>query len=133
MQNRDLGILILRLTTGGLLLFHGIHKVFVDLQHVKAIMSAKGLPEFFAYGNVIGEFVAPILVLLGFYSRIGGLLIAFNFLMSIVIAHPDIAFSINDYGGWMIELNVFYMLAGLSIFFTGAGVYSLSKGKGKWD
>src|ERR687892_444372 len=121
MRNQDLGKLLLRLTCGGILLFHGIHKVFVEVDHVKVILKNAGLPESLAYGNIVGEFIAPIFVLVGFKTRIAALIIAFNMLMSIVIAHPDIAFSINEYGGWMIETNVLYMMTAVVMFFAGAG------------
>ena len=133
MYNQDLAKLLLRLTCGGILLFHGIHKVFVEIDHVKVIVKNAGLPEVLAYGNIIGEFVAPIFVLLGFKTRIAAAIIAFNMLMSVLIGHRDIMFSINDYGGWMIETNVLYMMTAVVLFFTGAGRYSLSRGQGKWD
>lgn len=133
MHNLDLAKLLLRITCGGVLLFHGIHKVFVELDHIKVILKNVGLPESLAYGNIVGEFIAPIFVLLGFQTRIAALVIAFNMLMSIVIAHPGIAFSINEYGGWMIETNVLYMMTAVVLVFAGAGKYSVSGGVGKWD
>jgi putative oxidoreductase len=133
MHNSDLAKLLIRITCGGILLFHGIHKVFVEIDHVKVIVKDAGMPEFIAYGNIVGEFVAPIFVLLGYKTRIAALIIAFNMLMSIIIAHPDIVFSINDYGGWMIETNMLYLMTAVALFFSGAGKYSLSKGVGKWD
>lgn len=133
MHNSDLAKLLLRITCGGILLFHGIHKVFVEIDHVKVIVTNAGMPEFIAYGNIIGEFVAPIFVLLGYKTRIAALIIAFNMLMSVVIAHPDIAFSVNDYGGWMIETNMLYLMTAVVLFFSGAGKYSLSRGVGRWD
>jgi len=69
----------------------------------------------------------------GFKTRIAALIIASNMLMSVLIAHRDIMFSRNDFGGWMIELNVFYFMIALAVFFTGAGRYSVSLGKGRWD
>ncbi len=133
MHNLDLAKLLLRLTCGGILLFHGIHKVFVEIDHVKVIVTNAGLPAFMAYGNIIGEFLAPILVIIGFKTRIAALIIAFNMLLSVLLAHPDIVFSVNDYGGWMIETNMLYMMTAVVLFFSGAGKYSLSKGVGKWD
>ena len=92
-----------------------------------------GLPEFIAYGNLIGEVVAPVFLIIGYKARIAALVIAFNMFMSVLIAHRDIVFARNDFGGWMIELNVFYFMTALAVFFAGAGRYSLSGGKGKWD
>jgi putative oxidoreductase len=54
-------------------------------------------------------------------------------LMTIVTAHRDIAFQRNEFGGWLIELNVLILLGGISVALLGAGKFSLSGGRGKWD
>lgn len=92
-----------------------------------------GLPEFIAYGNLIGELVAPIFLILGYKARIAAGVVAFNMLMSVMIAHRDIMFARNDFGGWMIELNVFYFMTAMAVLFAGSGRYSLSRGLGRWD
>ena len=132
-HHQDLGKLLLRLTCGGILFFHGFHKVFVEVDHVKRLVEDAGLPPFLAYGNIIGEFVTPILVIVGYKTRIGALIIVFNMFMSVVVAHRDIAFKLNDFGGWMIETNVLYLMTAVVIFLLGSGKYSLSGGKGMWD
>jgi putative oxidoreductase len=132
-HNDDIAKLLLRITCGGILLFHGVFKVFVDLQHVKNMVASAGLPEVLAYGSIVGEFIAPILVIIGFKTRLAALVIAFNMLMTIFVAHRDLIFKVNDYGGWMIETNMLFLLPALAIFFAGAGRYSVSKGVGKWD
>ncbi len=132
-RNEDLAKLLLRITCAGLLLFHGTYKIYGDFQHIKDMVRAAGLPEFIAYGNFIGEFLAPLFVIAGYKTRIAALLIAINMLASILIAHTDIVFKLNNFGAWMIELNVFYMMTAIVIFFLGAGKYSISKGNGKWD
>jgi putative oxidoreductase len=103
------------------------------LQGCLNMVNAAGLPEFISYGNLVGEFVAPVFVVIGYKSRIAAIVMAFNMLLSILIAHRDIAFQRNDFGGWMIELNVAYLMMALAVFFGGAGKYSLSRGAGKWD
>jgi putative oxidoreductase len=132
-HNDDLAKLIVRITCAGLLILHGSHSLAHGIQHIKDMVRNVGLPEFVAYGNLVGEVLAPILMIVGYKTRIAVLIVAFNMLASILIAHRDIAFARNDFGGWMIELNVFYMLTALAVFFSGAGRYSLSRGKGKWD
>lgn len=92
-----------------------------------------GLPEFIAYGNLIGEVIAPVFMIIGYKTRIAALVVAFNMLMSVLIAHRDIMFARNDFGGWMIELNVFYFMTAIAVLFFGAGKYSLSRGVGRWD
>lgn len=129
----DFAKLLLRVSCGGILLFHGWHKVFVEIDHVKQLVSNAGLPEFTAYGNLIAEFVAPILLIIGYKTRIAALIITANMLFSVLIAHRDIVFRLNEFGGWMIETNMLYMMMALAIFFFGAGKYSLSKGTTRWD
>lgn len=92
-----------------------------------------GLPEYIAYGNLVGEVIAPVFMIIGYKARIAALVVAFNMLMSVLIAHRDIMFARNDFGGWMIELNVFYFMTALAVFFAGSGAYSISRGAGKWD
>ena len=129
----DLSKLILRVTCGGLLILHGSYSAIHGISHVKEMVSRVGLPEFVAYGNLIGEVIAPLFMIAGYKTRMAAMVVAFNMLMSILIAHRDIAFSRNDFGGWMIELNIFYLMTAMAVFFAGAGRYSLSTGKGKWD
>ncbi|MEO5603789.1 MAG: DoxX family protein [Cyclobacteriaceae bacterium] len=132
-QHDDLAKLIVRATCGGLLVLHGANSVIHGIQHIKTMVTNAGLPEFFAYGNLVGEFIAPLFMIFGFKARIAALIVALNMFLSILIAHQDIAFSRNDFGGWMIELNVFYLMTALAVFFAGSGAYSLSRGRGKWD
>lgn len=133
LRNLDLGKLILRVTCGGLLLLHGSNSAIHGIQHIRDMVRNAGLPEFVSYGNLVGEVVAPLFLIAGYKTRIAALVIAFNMLMSVLIAHRDIMFSRNDFGGWMIELNVFYFMTAIAVFFLGAGRFSLSRGIGKWD
>jgi len=133
LHHPEVAKLLVRLTCGGLLFLHGSHSAVHGIQHIKEMVSRAGLPEFIAYGNLVGEAIAPLFMILGYKARIAALIVAFNMVMSIVIAHRDIAFTRNDFGGWMIELNVFYLMTSLTVFFAGSGKYSLSGGKGKWD
>jgi putative oxidoreductase len=116
-----------------MLLLHGLGSVRNGIDHIKRMVTSSGLPEFISYGNYVGEVIAPIFLIIGYKSRIAALVVALNMLMSILLGHRDIAFMRNDFGGWMIETNVFYMMTALAVFFSGSGKYSLSGGAGKWD
>ena len=129
----DIGKLVLRVTSAGLLFLHGSHSAIHGIDHVKKMVAAAGIPESVAYLNLVGEVVAPLMIMIGYKTRLAALVMAFNMLASIVIAHRDIAFARNDFGGWMIELNVFFLFTAVAIFFLGAGRFSLSRGVGKWD
>ena len=112
---------------------HGSNSAIHGIQHVKDMIRNAGLPEFIAYGNLIGEAVAPLFMIAGYKARLAALVVAFNMLMSVMIAHRDIIFVRNNFGGWMIELNVFYFMTALAVFFLGSGRFSISRGIGRWD
>ena len=132
-RSEDYGKLILRLTCAGILLFHGCYKVFGEMDSTIGMVENAGLPGFLAYGTIVGEFIAPLFLIAGYKTRIAALIVAFDMLGAIMIAHRDLIFKVNDYWGWMIELNVFIMMSGLAIYFLGAGKLSISRGSGKWD
>jgi putative oxidoreductase len=126
---QDIGKLILRLTVGGLILFHGIHKLIFGVAFMGALGAAH-LPHFIAYGVYIGEVVAPLLVILGLWTRIGALLIAVNMVVAIGLEAWHLALMVNRSGGWGIELEAFYLLCAVAVFFLGAGKYRVGRAKG---
>ncbi len=62
LSHDDAGKLLLRLAVGGLMLFHGIHKLIDGVDGISGMLAAQGLPGFIAYGVLVGEVVAPLLV-----------------------------------------------------------------------
>lgn len=133
LDHPDFGKLLLRLGVGVVLGLHGLGKIESGIGGTVEMVQNSGLPGWLAYGAYIGEFVAPLLILVGKFTRPAGLVVAFNMLMTVLVAHRDIAFQRNEYGGWLIELNALLLLAGLAIALLGAGRLSLSKGVGRWD
>ena len=129
----DWGKLLLRLAVAGLLIFHGIAKLKNGVGWMAGPLAGLGLPAFVAYGAYVGEVIAPIFVLLGKWARIAGLVIAFNMMSAIVIALRDRMFTLNMGGGWAIELELLFLLGGVTIFLLGSGKYSVSRGHGPWD
>jgi putative oxidoreductase len=129
----DWGKLLLRLAVGGLLLFHGVAKMRNGVGWMAGPLSGLGLPAFVAYGAYVGEVIAPIFVILGKWARIAGLVVAFNMASAITIALRGKVFTLNQGGGWAIELELLFLLGGIIIFLLGSGKYSISKGAGAWD
>src|SRR5690554_2059437 len=84
---QDLGRLLLRLTLGVLILLHGIAKLRGGMSGIEGMVQAQGLPGFLAYGVLVGEVVAPVMLLAGFHARIGATLVAVNMLFAIALAH----------------------------------------------
>ena len=129
----DWGKLLLRLAVGGLLIFHGIAKMRNGIGWMAGPLSGLGLPAFVGYGVYVGEVIAPIFLMLGKWARIAGLVVAFNMMGAIVIALRDKVFTLNMGGGWAIELELMFLLGGVTVFLLGSGKYSLSRGTGAWD
>lgn len=121
--NADSGKLIVRLTVGGLMLFHGVAKIIhpASLDFISGMLSANSLPGFLVYGVYIGEVVAPLMVIAGYQARIGGLLMGINMLFALFLAHSGDIFSLSAHGGWSIELQMFYLLSSIAVVFLGSG------------
>lgn len=127
MQNTDLGKLILRLTLGILMLFHGVGKLVHGVGGIQDMLASAGLPEFLAFGVFLGEVVAPLLVIVGYQLRVGAALIVINMLFAIGLGHAHEIFALSDHGGWKIELQAFYLFSAVAVFFLGPGKYALRK------
>lgn len=123
----DTGKLIVRLSVGGLMLFHGIAKIMHPgaLDFIGGMLSGYGLPAVLAYGVYIGEVVAPLMVIIGFKARLGGVIMAVNMLFALLLAHTGDFFSLSEHGGWMVELQMFYLLSALAVVFLGSGSRAL--------
>ncbi len=131
-RNPALGLLLLRLSVGGLMLFHGIAKLQHGVSGMAGMFESKGIPSFVAYGAYIGEVLAPIMLILGFRTRIGAVLLAFTMLVAVATAHAADVAQVSDTGGWAIELQALYCFGALALFFTGGGVYAVSRNS-RWD
>ena len=123
LYNDALGKLILRLTVGILMLFHGVDKIMnpASVDYIGGVLSGAGLPSFLAYGVYIGEVIAPMLVIAGVYCRHGAALIVINMLFAIFLMHTGDIFALTEHGGWRLELQGFYLFGALAIMFLGSG------------
>ncbi|WP_108445400.1 DoxX family protein [Halomonas denitrificans] len=123
LHNDALGKLILRLAVGGLMLFHGVAKLLNpgSLDWIGGMLQGYGLPSFLAYGVLIGEVLAPIMAILGWQSRLAGLLMAGNMLVAFLLVHTGEVFMLNDNGGWQLELQGMFFLSALALVFLGSG------------
>lgn len=125
LDNADLGKLIIRLTLGGLMLFHGISKLLNGIGFIEGQLVSHGIPAFFAYGVYIGEIIAPLMVILGYQTRIGALIIVFNMLVAIALVHSHQLLTLGGNGGWALELQGFFLFTALALIFLGPGKYKL--------
>lgn len=122
-HNEALGKLVLRLALGIMILLHGINKLVNpgSLTWISDTLASHGLPTMLAYGALLGEVVAPLMVILGWNARLGGLLIAGNMLVAIYLAHMSQLFTLTSGGGWALELQGMFLFAGIALMLLGSG------------
>jgi putative oxidoreductase len=125
--NSDLGRLLLRITLGVCILFHGIAKIQGGIEGIAQGLIAIGLPGFIAYGVYLGEIVGPLLLIVGWFSRIGAGLIAINMVFAIAIAHRADVFKLGEQGGWMLELQGMYLITAIALVLLGPGRFSINE------
>ena len=122
-QNDDIGKLIVRMMVGFLMLFHGVAKItnLGSLEFIKGQLINNSLPEMLVYGVYIGEILAPLMIILGVFTRVGGLIIFVNMIFAIYLVHTHEIVSLGQHGGWAIELQGFYLFSALAVMFLGSG------------
>jgi len=124
----DLGKLLLRIAIGSMLLLHGIHKMLYGFGGVKTILAKNGLTELWWIGSFVGEIIAPICILLGFFTRISSLLVVAVMIFSLYLVFGASTFDLNSKTGALTtEVNFLYLFSALALYFLGSGRYSLYK------
>ena len=126
MRSDDLSKLVLRLTLGILLLMHGIFKVQNGIGGIMGMVASAGLPGWLAYAVYIGEVIAPILLIVGLYSRIAAVLIAINMIVAIALGHSGQLFMLTGNGALRLETQYFFLFTAVAGFFAGAGRFSMN-------
>lgn len=112
------GVLLLRWTLAILMILHGWAKVTGGVGGIEGMLVSKGLPGFIAYGVYLGELIAPLMLLVGFWVVPAALLIAINMAFAVGLAHMGHWFDITNTGGWRLELQAFFFFTALVVAFT---------------
>ncbi len=121
----SLGLLILRLGMGGYMLTHGWPKL-------QKLLSGEfdGFPDPLGVGStaslvliVVGEFLCPILVMLGLGTRLAAIPTVIGMCVAAFIVHKNDPWTMG--GGAAKEPALLYAIPFLALVFTGAGRISL--------
>ncbi len=123
----EVGKLVLRLTLGVLILLHGIAKITGGVESIEQMVEGAGLPGFVAYGAYLGEVLGPVLLLIGWYARVGAGLIALNMLFAFALVHSGELLDRTDSGGWALELQGMYLFTAITLILTGPGRLSVNQ------
>ena len=120
-RSKDLGMLILRVGVSALMLTHGIPKL------LKLFNGDFDFPDPIGWGStisliaaVIGEAIAPMLIIVGYKTRISAILAAGTMAVAAFIVHAGDPIGTK-------EKALFYLIAFISIAVMGAGGYSLDR------
>ena len=123
----DKGLLLLRVMFGGLILFHGWHKVMYGIDMPMARMESWGIPGFLMYFAYISEVVAPVLIIIGLFTRLSNLSL---FITMTVVMYIELrtGVGLNQFGAPTIEIQIVYWLTSAGLFFTGPGRLRIATG-----
>jgi len=124
-QRSDIAKLLLRLSLGSLILFHGIHKLIHGIGSVKSMVHSAGLPEFLAYGVYVGELIAPLFIILGLYARVASAVLGVNMIMAIYLAY-GFSMALTKYGALSVESPLIFLIMSLLVFLLGSGKYAVN-------
>jgi len=127
----DLGLLLLRVVTGGLLAGHGAQKLFGwfgghGLEGTGGWLESMGLKpgKYWAAMAGTGEGLGGLLTLLGLGGPLGSILSVSAMKMAYFKAHADKPIWATAGGG---ELPIVYAAVGTAMMMTGPGRYSLDR------
>ena len=119
--NKDLGLLILRVGASGLMLMHGIGKVQELFSKPSDFADTIGLGATVSLVlAVIGEFVAPLFMIIGYKTKIAAIPALITMLVAAFVYHANDPFDSK-------EKAVLYALCFLVIAIAGPGKYSIDR------
>ena len=122
--NPPLALFILRVVLGALFVAHGYPKLFKNFSGFAGWLDSVGLKPGKFWALVAGavEFFGGILLIMGLWTQVIGLLIAAQMFVAMWKAKWG-KVGLTAQGGW--ELDLIYLVAGLALALAGGGVYSL--------
>lgn len=122
----DIAALLLRLSSGGLFLAHGLIKLFIFTPAGTAgYFQSIGLPGVLGYMTMIVEILGGIALMIGFKTRPVALLLAAVLVGAAIFGHGGNGFTFsNAGGGW--EYPVYWAITMIAVFFLGGGKWAVS-------
>lgn len=129
----DTGKLVLRVALAILLLFHGYGKLTGGIGFVAGMLAKAGLPAALGYLVYVGEVIAPLMILVGIFTRPAALVVAINMIVAVLLVHTSQFFTLDKTGGWALELQGMYFFAAVAVALLGAGRYSLGGSPGRYN
>lgn len=126
-KNIDLGLIFLRIGLGVMLLMHGIAKIINGISGVKTLLAKAGLFENLAYLVYVGEVLAPIMIILGLFTRFASFIVLVNCGFILYLFYGFNLFSLTSSGGFKAEIVYLYIFICLCLLLCGGGRYALNR------
>src|ERR1700734_4387463 len=119
---KPLALLLLRLGLGIIFVYHGYPKLFTHTRETMQGMAHMGFPAYFAYIAGVFEFFGGLLLIVGLFTRVAGLLLALEMAVALVKVHGMISnpMAVENYQFPLAMAIGSFALAGV-----GAGLISL--------
>ncbi|MFV0564778.1 MAG: DoxX family protein [Flavobacteriaceae bacterium] len=118
-KNFNLGLLILRLGFSGMMLTHGIPKISSLFESPIKFADPIGVGETTSLIlALIGEVVAPVLVLIGFKTKWATIPVIITMAVDAFVVHANDPIGVK-------EKALLYLIGFVAIFFAGPGKYSV--------
>ncbi len=125
-MSESVGKLVLRVALGVAILLHGLAKLKSGVGGIGGMLTQAGLPPWIAYGVYLGEVLAPLLLIVGWYARFAAAVIAINMLFAVGLAHRGELFALTGQGGWALELQAMFLASALALALIGPGRYAIN-------
>lgn len=117
--NYSISILILRIWTGAMMIYHGYPKLFDNMPKFIEVVQAKtGLPEQFAWLAALSEFIGGIFLVIGLGTRLSALGIFITMIIAAFVVHANDAWN-------KMEFALCYAISALVLIIVGAGALSI--------
>ena len=123
--NTDLALLILRVVLGIIMMYHGWPKL-TNLGGTIEGFSGMGIPApaLAAVFSTAAEFFGGLLLLVGVFTDIAGLMITIDMLGAITFVHAKNGFAVNEGG---VEWPLALLAMALAIALAGPGRYAAGR------
>ncbi|WP_196892185.1 DoxX family protein [Aureivirga marina] len=124
---KSIASLFIRLALAIVILPHGIQKVSDFSNILEILNSFYGLPTFIGVLVILIEFLAPMFLILGLFTRANSLIIGF-LILGASYFHLENGFFINWFGsqaGEGVQFHILFVLTALGLSFIGGGKWSI--------
>jgi putative oxidoreductase len=121
---KPIALLFLRLGLGIIFIFHGYPKLFTHSQQTVEAFVKMGFPAYFAYIAGVLEFFGGIMLVVGLFTRIAGLLLAAEMAVALIKVHGLLSNPMNVHN---YEFPLACAVGSFALVGVGAGLISLDQ------